>query len=207
MKPKSNRKPGPIDNCGTPVYALDPLLPYLYRTEKIWEPAQGQGRLVRAFQAYGFSVVGTGLDYIPTGEVDPQTSEALYTTVGDDFLTSTPTEHWTTIITNPPYAIKRPWLRRCYELGHPFALLLPVENLGSGEVQELMKKYGGEVLLLNRRVNFVMYDGPGGEPSEKQSAAQFPVYWHCWKLLPEKLVYGTITHRHPDQLLLVEEPA
>lgn len=168
VKPKTNYKPGPQDNCGTPMYALDPLLPYLKKDWAIWEPAAGDGMMVRGLEYHGYTVIGSDISS------------------DNDFLL-TECEGADAIVTNPPYSQKPQFIRRCYSLGLPFALLLPVETIGSGRVQKMMKSYGVELLLLDKRVNFFMpnkgFDGAG---------AQFPVLWYCWKLLPQQICYGEI---------------
>lgn len=173
---KSNRAadayvPQGYDACQTPPYALDPLLPYLLTEFTIWEPAQGEGLLVDALYDSGFeTVIGTDM------------------LTGQNFLEYEPEQEWHIQVTNPPFSLKYKWLERSYELGKPFALLLPVETLGAKTAQELMKRYGFEIMLLNRRVSFKMpnkgWDGAG---------AQFPVMWLCWQLLPERIVFGEIT--------------
>jgi hypothetical protein len=172
MKPKQNHKADPtqsltIDCCETPAYALDPLLPYLEPFKWIWEPACGSGRLVRALLEADHEVIGSDI-------LD-----------GYNFLTAATTDV-DAIVTNPPYSIKPAWIRHCYELGKPFALLVPVETIGTGEVQRMMEQYGCELLLLNKRVNF------------------FPVLWFCWRVLPQPIVYGRITRRKDEQLQLLE---
>jgi len=161
--------PQGYDACQTPPYAIDPLLPYLDRDWTIWEPAQGEGLLVEALYDSGFSSV-TGSDLL----------------TGGNFFEYQPPA-WDALVTNPPFSLKYKWLERCYQLGKPFALLVPVEMLGAKTAQELMKNYGFEVMLLNRRVSFKMpnkgWEGAG---------AQFPVMWLCWQLLPEKVVFGEI---------------
>jgi hypothetical protein len=58
--------------------------------------------------------------------------------------------------------------------------------IGAQSAQKFMKKYGAEILLLDKRVNFKMPNkGWGG-------TAQFPVLWLCHKLLPEPIMYGHI---------------
>lgn len=187
MKPKVNRKGDvsqslPMDRCETPAYALDPLVPHLIPEWRIWEPACGSGRIVRALRSYDFDVIGTDL------------------LVDQNFFTHEPGDwdSWEAIITNPPYSIKPEWIRRCYDLGKPFALLVPVETIGTGEVQRMMEHYGAELLLLNKRVNFFMPNkGDAG-------SAQFPVLWFCWHLLPAPIVYGRITRRKDEQMSLLE---
>lgn len=201
MKPKVNCKGDasqslPIDRCYTPAYALDPLIRFLPRSWKIWEPAAGQGHIVRELRRTGYTVVATELALMdPTERVCGQ--EIGY---GLDFFTSV-AQSFSAIVTNPPYSIKPQWIRRCYELGAPFALLVPVETIGTGEVQRMMAEYGAELLLLDKRVNFYMPNkGDAG-------SAQFPVLWFCWRILPAPIVYGRISRRKDEQLHLLEVPA
>lgn len=166
------------DACQTPGYALDPLLPFLSSSWTIWEPAAGEGLLVEALQSNGFPVVASDL------------------LTGQSFFNFCPPS-WDCLVTNPPYSLKYPWLERCYALGKPFALLVPVETIGSQKAQALFEKYGFEMLLLNRRVNFKT-PNKGWE----NSGAQFPVFWLCWQLLPQPVVYGKIYHSDPRQAIL-----
>lgn len=163
-------KPKGYDVCQTPPYALDPLLPYLNRDWLIWESAAGEGYLVEAFYDSGFrqtQVIGTDL------------------LTGQNFFDFTP-DHWDCQVTNPPYSIKYEWLERCYQLGKPFALLVPVEMLGAKTAQALLEKYGFEMMLLDQRVDFKM------PVKGWDSSAQFPTFWLCWQLLPEKIMFGKL---------------
>jgi hypothetical protein len=163
MKPKLNRKPGGMDNCTTPFYAIEPLLIYLNPTWIYWDCASGEGNLVRWFERSGLRVVGT--DIIN----------------GDDFLTMKPL-FCDCIITNPPYSLKYQFLKRCYELRKPFALLMPVETLGAKTAQNMFEECGIELMFLDHRVNFKMpYKG-------WDCHAQFPTMWFCHDIL-EGMVY------------------
>lgn len=172
---KSNRagvayEPQGYDACQTPPYALDPLLPYLDRTFAIWEPAAGDNHLVEAFFDAGFDHV--------------YASDML---TGENFLEYEPDLQWDCIVTNPPYSLKYEFLERCYSLGKPFALLVPVEMLGSGKSQMLMQQHGFEIMLLSRRIDFKMPNaGWAG------AGAQFPTLWLCWQLLPRPVMFGDI---------------
>ena len=171
MKPKKNYRPGPMDSCQTPTYALDPILPYLRVDWKWWEPCAGKGNIVHALEDNNFSVTWSDIIH---GE--------KY-----DYFSYSPNE-WTASITNPPYGLKFPWLARCYELGKPFALLVPVEILGAKKCQELIEANGFEMMLLNRRVNFEMPSG------RTDGQAQFPVFWLTWKILPRQVMFGEINY-------------
>lgn len=190
MKPKLNRagdskQSKGFDRCNTPAYALDPLLPYLVRFSVIWEPAAGTGNIMRAIAPPVASVVATDI-------------HGDYAKPPRNFFEWQP-GRWDALVTNPPYSIKFDWLSRCYDLGRPFALLVPVETIGAQAAQRLMEKHGAELLLLNRRVNFEM-PNKGWEGS----AAQFPVLWLCHQMLPRPIVYGKITQRHADQASFLE---
>jgi hypothetical protein len=185
VKPKINRggdihESNAFDRCQTPAYALDPLLPYLCPSWAIWESAAGAGRLARALTPHVREMVESDI-------LD-----------GRNFFTYQP-PHFDSIITNPPYSIKFAWLERCYQLGRPFALLLPVETIGAKAAQRLMERYGAELLLLDKRVNFAM-----PVKGENGKGAQFPVLWLCWQLLPAPIVYGRVTRRPDTQSYLLE---
>jgi hypothetical protein len=165
-KPKTNRAgdastPQGFDACQTPAYALDPLLPYLNPVWLLWEPAQGEGLLVEGLYDAGYKQ-----DQVAIGDL----------LTGQNFFDYEPSA-WDCLVTNPPYSIKYDWLRRCYDLGKPFALLLPVETLGAKTAQEFFRLYGVQVIFMDKRINFKMpnigFEG---------SAAQFPVAWFTWQL-------------------------
>ena len=169
--PRNVYEPQGYDACQTPPYALEPLLPYIRNDMTIWESAAGEGSLVEAFYDAGIKRV--------------LISDMLS---GENFLEYEPGERWDCIITNPPYSLKYDFLARCYELGTPFALLVPVEIIGSGKAQALMQQYGFEIMLLSRRVDFKMPNaGWSG------SGSPFPTLWLCWQLLPAPIMFGDIS--------------
>ena len=50
MKPKTNRKGDKntshtMDQCQTPTYAVEPLLPYIPKEWLVWESAAGEGNI------------------------------------------------------------------------------------------------------------------------------------------------------------------
>ena len=181
MKPKSNRKPGPMDNCQTPPYALTPLIPYLKsaKLHTIWEPATGEGLLTNELKRHGFEAIGTDI-------ID-----------GTDFFDFTPWGRYSAIVTNPPYSIKYEWTMQCYKLGKPWALLMPVEFLGTVKGGEMFGHFGVQVMMLYPRVNFKMpnkgWEGGG---------AQFPTAWYTWGLnLSRDLMFARID-REPEEYML-----
>lgn len=139
------------DDFQTPSIALKSLLPYLKKEWVIWECAEGKGNLTRALKEEGFEVVGTDI------------------LSGDDFLIYQP-EKFDCVITNPPYSCKQKFLERAYSLHKPFAFLLPLTTFETQKRQKQFKKYGLEVIFLDKRINFET-------PSGKGSGAWFAVAW------------------------------
>ena len=158
-KPKRNYKSSAsIDNCQTPDYALAPLLSFVPSDWIVWESAMGEGNLCRALADSGRDVIGTDIQMMERFnffEYDPERDLCK----------------WDVQITNPPYSIKYQWLQRSYELGKPFALLIPVESIGAAKGNKLIARYGAQFILFTQRVNFKM-PNKGYEGS-----AQFPTLW------------------------------
>lgn len=145
--------------------ALHPLMPYLNPDWRVMEPACGKGKLVGALRLHGFDVFATDIH------------------AGRDFLTTGIPDSIDCIITNPPYSIKDQWIERCYELGRPFALLMPYTALEGKRRQALFREHGIDLLFLPKRVDFTT-------PSGKKGGAWFPVAWFCWKILPERIIFS-----------------
>lgn len=176
-KTRSAYRAGPRDCCQTPAYALEPLLPYLPKESVIWEPACGEGLL----WAYGTAYYG--LDMIRSDILHP---EVL---LRANFLTTPCPYNVDLIVTNPPWShpAKGRFIARCYELGKPFALLVPCDTIGSKSFQEAAKPHGFELLLLDERIDFFMPN-----KGYTKGGADLPVMWICWKLLPAPVVFGHV---------------
>ena len=189
MKPKINRGKqkgydvnGPHDSCQTPPYALEPLLPYL-KSSFIWECASGKGVLLQELRKHFLVVVGTD---ISEGKDFLKFKDWAYGFEMQDFI----------IVTNPPYSIKYEWLEKCYRIGLPFALLMPVEMIGAAKAQKLFNRHGIEIIFMSPRVDFYMpnkgYEGGG---------AQFPTAWFTWKLnLPNQINFATLNKPKRSEL-------
>jgi hypothetical protein len=151
---------GHSDEMMTPEVAINPLIPYLKKEWLIWECAWGKGSLAKHLENKEFMVFGNKEDNF--FEVNP---------------------YFDCIITNPPYSLKDRWLEKCYNLGKPFALLLPLTALEGKKRGKLYKKYGIQLIIPNKRINFIT-------PSGKGSGSWFQVAWFCWGLnLPKDLMF------------------
>ena len=157
---------GHSDEMQTPKEAIHCLLPYLKKEWIIWECAWGKGSLAKHFRNKGFEVIGDNRDFIKD---KPMLTHQI-------------------IITNPPYSKKEEFLQRCYELGKPFALLLPLTALEGKKRGELYRKYGIQLIIPNKRINFIT-------PSGKGSGSWFATAWFTWKLnLPQQLNFVDLIH-------------
>jgi len=155
------QKIGGSDNFQTPREALNILLPHLKKEWVIWECAWGKGKLFNFLKEEGFNVVGSDKEF--------------------DFLTNY--KECDCIITNPPYSKKDEFLARCYELGKPFALLMPLTALEGKKRGNLYRKHGIQLIIPNKRINFET-------PSGKGSGAWFQTAWFTWKMnLPMDLMF------------------
>lgn len=152
-------KQGMSDDFQSPSYVLDILIPYLKKEWNILECACGKGNLVNGLIDKGFKVIGTDI------------------IIGYDFLqcTSDITKDIDCIITNPPYSLKDEFIKKCYELGKPFALLMPLTALEGQKRQALYKKYGLQLIIPNRRINFETPSGQG-------TGSWFLTAWFTWGL-------------------------
>jgi len=158
MKPPKNIKYS--DDFQTPPNTLEPLYPFLEPYKTIWEPAAGECNLVRALENHLHDVIATDIQY----------DESIDFLADDYFI-----EGYDAIVTNPPYSLKNNFLAKCYEIGKPFALLLPLTALESWERQKYYVKYGLELILFDKRINFIT-------PSKGKSASWFASGWFTWGL-------------------------
>jgi hypothetical protein len=144
---------GAPDDFGTPTNILSSLIPFLKPQSKIWECASGTDIMVDGFREKGFNVIGTTLySSEPERKVDfvydVEKGNAIATNI--DY-----------IITNPPYSLKDEFIERCYQIGKPFALLMPLTALEGKKRQAMYKKYGLQLIIPNKRINFITPDGKG----------------------------------------------
>lgn len=164
-KPQTMQQ-GHSNDFQTPPEAILPLLPYLKPKSTIWECAAGEGSLVDAFAARRFKVVGSDIRD------------------GLDFLTwAPPGRTYDYIVTNPPYSLKQQFLTRCYGLGKPFALLLPLTTFETAKRQALFRRHGVQVIFFDKRINFKTPSGVG-------SGSWFATAWFTHGLnLPKDLTF------------------
>lgn len=123
------------DEQYTPIYAVEPLVKYIPKGVKIWLPFDKKWSAYnQVFKEHGFETTCTHIDY------------------GQDFYNFEPKE-WDMIVSNPPYSQKDEVLKRVYELGKPFCLLLPLATLQGKERFKYFKN-GLQILSFDSRISF-----------------------------------------------------
>ncbi len=152
------------DEVYTPRHAVDPILKYVKPDSIVWCPFDTkESNYVIMLQELGYKVIYSHKDD------------------NKDFFTYEP-DNYDIIISNPPYSIKDDILTRLYELGKPFAMLLPITTLEGKYRNTLYKKYGLEILVLNKRINFL------GQKKNNY----FNTSYFCYKVLPQQLVFAEV---------------
>lgn len=170
MTAKKSLKPpkaaGRSNHFQTPDWPIDTILRYVPKHWKIWDPASGKGNIVARCRAAGYDAEGSDI------------------LAGFDFLSPLfPFADYDFHLTNPPYSLKDKWLERCFEIGKPFALLMPITALGEGGRFRLFRKHGVSLVMLPERVN---YETPSGEGA----GAWFYSAWFCHGLeLPAQITF------------------
>lgn len=158
------------------TFALLDFLRPPYGTTVIWDPACGEGHMVKQIRKMGYDVFGTDIKN------------------GADFLTYDPMRYFSWIITNPPFSLSEQFIRRCGELKKPFAMLLKSQYWHAKRRISLFREYTPTwILPLTWRPDFCFGDR-GGSPT-------MDVMWCVWGVNSlERPTYMPL--ERPDKLMV-----
>ena len=155
------------DERYTPYYAVMPLLEFMPPPQphyKIWCPFdENWSAFVQCLREAGYTVISSSLHD------------------GQDFFYYEPSE-WDVLISNPPFSKKDAVLERAYELGKPFALLLPANSIqGKSRFK-----------IFNNEIQMLCFDGRIGFHDEQHmdtpvEGCYFGSAYFCRNFLPSKL--------------------
>ncbi len=73
--------------------------------------------------------------------------------------------------------MKNHFIRKCYQIGKPFALLMPLTALESEERQKYFRKHGIELIIPNARIQYTLPDG-----TRRSHGNWFHSAWFTWGL-------------------------
>lgn len=152
------------DEIYTPDYAIYPILKYLNKSWIYWECTDyGDSNITKVLKDNGFKVISTNKEDF-------------------DFLVDNATFEFDCIITNPPYSLKDEFLKRAYIYNKPFMFLLPITALEGIKRNELYKKYGLELIIYDKRINFL----------NNKKSCWFNTSWFTWKVCLKELNFEHI---------------
>ena len=168
-----NVKPTKYDNLYTQEEAIKFLCDNikLSNIKLVWECASGNNNISNYLNKIGINVISTDIEQ----EID--------------FLESD--YNCDMIITNPPYSLKNKFLKRAFDLGKPFAMLLPLTTLESSVRNDLFRDKKIQVLIPNKRFDFT-----------GKKNCWFATAWFCWKMgFPEQLNFRKVNNGN-DKIIL-----
>lgn len=132
MTARTNKK---SDEQYTPFYAVEPIVKYIPKGSTIWLPFDKEwSAFNKVLKQKGFQTICSHIDQ------------------GQDFFEYEPKE-WDLIISNPPFSLKDKIIKRVYELGKPFCLLLPLATLQGKERFKYFKE-DLQLLSFDSRISF-----------------------------------------------------
>lgn len=149
-------------------YGVKILLPYIQHLKDkiIWCPFDKEwSAFCRVLSSNGFKVVYSHIDN------------------GEDFFEGEPKE-WDIIISNPPYKNKRKFIERCFQLGKPFCLLLPITVLNDAVMNDVSYQYGKKMQLLipTQRMEFYNFN------RDINNRPSFKAAYFAWDIFNEDLI-------------------
>ena len=167
------------DETYTPLYACEPLMEFIPKGVTIWCPFDEEwSAFVQVFKRGGrLQVV------------------ASHISEGKDFFEYEP-EHWDIMISNPPFSKKDEVLRRAYELGKPFALLLPANSIQGKKRFEIFNN-DVQMLCFDSRIDYHTTS-----MTETSRGNCFASAYFCRNFLPTKLELRRLVK---DNRPLIEE--
>jgi hypothetical protein len=124
------------DFYATPEWAFAPIVPMLPHDVNFWEPACGDGRLVRMLSESGRSAAGA--DLLPHGYAEGfQVGNFLEDTTRREF-----------IITNPPFSLAFDFVRHAANLAPEVLMLLRLNFLGAVSRAEWFRAHEPSALFM-----------------------------------------------------------
>ena len=159
------------DEFYTPKYAVLPILKYLKPNSVIWCPFDNKdSNFVKLLTLKNHKVIFT---HINGGE--------------DFFKIKIPECDY--IISNPPYSLKGEVLKKLFEIGLPFAMLVGVVGLFESQKRfKMFKNNNFEILYFNRRVAYMK----SFKSNKCELNPPFSSVYVCSNILPKQICFEEI---------------
>ena len=159
---------GKNDECWTPSYSVQPIVEYIPKDAVVWCPFDtADSEFVKVLAANSIDVVFSHIS------------------AGQDFFQYEP-EYYDCIVSNPPFTNKRAFFQRALDLGKPFALLMANTWLNDRAPMQLFEERGLQLLLLDRRTEFIQPD------RAVSGKITFSSSYFCCDFLPRDIIIKQI---------------
>lgn len=154
---------GDNDECYTPDYVVESILPYLDKDKVYWLPFdRDDSAFVKVLKANGFKYVNSHIDY------------------GQDYYTYEPGQ-WDVMLSNPPFTNKRKIFERAISFGKPFALIMSNTWLNDSAPKVLFRDKDLQLLMFRNRIKFIN----NGVVNNKIT---FSSSFYCQDILPKQII-------------------
>ena len=139
---------------------------------RVWEPFYGDGTSGKNLESISdglYEVLHDPIDFfrVPTFRENKKEgfSRALV--------------HDSTIVSNPPFSIKKKVFKRLKEHGLPFIIVCPVSTMNTQYFRKLFKNEI-KIIVPKKRIQFIKIDKEGNPI--KTSGCNFDCFYYCWKI-------------------------
>lgn len=154
---------GNNDECYTPAYVVEAILPYLPKDKTYWLPFdRDDSEFVKVLKNNGYKYINSHIDY------------------GTDFYNYEP-EKWDILLSNPPFTNKRKIFERALSFGKPFGLLMSNTWLNDSAPKALFKDKDLQLFMFRNRIKFL-------NNSVINNKITFSSSFYCWDLLPKQII-------------------
>ena len=163
------------DEYYTPTILVEPILKYLKPQSIVWCPFDtAKSEFVIILKEAGHQVIHSHIWN------------------NQDFLEYLPSEDFDYIISNPPFTNKKEILKRLYEIGKPFGMILGLPILNYQEIgnlfyhQQIQGNYL-QLLIVDKKISF---DG---------NTASFNNSYFCYDMLPRDIIFVSLEHNNSNE--------
>lgn len=154
---------GNNDECYTPRYVVEAILPFVPKDKVIWCPFdRDDSNFTIVLKENGYNVINSHIDY------------------GQDYYDYEP-QHWDIMVSNPPFTAKRKIFERALSFGKPFMLLMSNTWLNDSAPKVLFKDKDLQLLMFRNRIKFLN----NGIVNNKIT---FSSSFYCYNILPRQIV-------------------
>ena len=154
---------GNNDECYTPRYVVEAILPFVPKDKVIWCPFdRDDSNFTIVLKENGYNVINSHIDY------------------GQDYYDYEP-PHWDIMVSNPPFTAKRKIFERALSFCKPFMLLMSNTWLNDSAPKVLFKDKDLQLLMFRNRIKFLN----NGIVNNKIT---FSSSFYCQDILPKQII-------------------